>query len=124
MSNTYLNPTQEQLRSLMQKEYNGPVYMLNLLKYKDEVDGRTGKEVYREYMSASRPFIEKANAEVIFYGNPMASLIGPTENEWDKVMIVKYNSTEEFAKMIKSDDYPHHIRTSALADSRLICISK
>lgn len=120
----YLNPTKEQIKKLYESEYDGPVYMLNLLKYKDDVDGKSGKEVYKTYMHAATPFIEKSSGEVIFYGNPIASIIGPIENEWHKVLIVKYPTKEHFLNMIREEDYPHQIRSRALENSRLICMTQ
>lgn len=118
----YLNPERSQIKALMTHGYSGAVLMLNLLKYKPIVDGISGKEKYREYMHAAQPFMEKVGGVVTFYGNPMATVIGPDKNEWDKVMIVRYESKEDFLRMTKLEGYPHHLRTAALLDSRLICM--
>lgn len=120
----YLNPERDQIKSLMTHDYKGAVLMLNLIKYKEKVDDMTGKEKYREYMAAAKPYIEAASGQVVFYGNPIASIIGPLEIEWDKVMIVKYENKNAFINMIKSEGYPHQIRTAAIQDSRLICIQE
>jgi len=100
-----------------------PVIMLNLLKYKSHVEetGETGKEAYGHYLKEAAPFLEKAEAEVLFFGTPKHMLIGPAEEElWDAVIVVKYNSFSHFVGMAKAEGYPSHLRARALADSRLI----
>jgi len=96
--------------------------MLNLLKFKDKVEGTdlTGKEQYDLYMKAAAPFLKNAKAKVLFYGQAHFSIIGPADLEWDKVIIVEYETNEAFINMATQKDYPDHLRTAALADSRLI----
>ena len=65
--------------------------MLNLLRYKekDEETGQTGKEAYSEYLEAAKPFFQKVNAEILFFGRPRHMLIGPVDEElWDAIILV------------------------------------
>lgn len=107
------------------KETTGdePVVMLNLLKYRAQVEetGETGKQEYSNYLNAAAPFLEKADAKVLFFGSPKHMLIGPIEEElWDAVIVVRYNSFVHFVGMAQAEGYPSHLRERALADSRLI----
>lgn len=114
---------QNGLLQLKEFDENLPVFMMNYLKYKDQVSetGKTGKETYSEYMKAALPFFQKIQAEIIFKGKPQALIIGPTdENLWDEVLIVKYKNKNEFFKLMQFEDYPKSLRASALTDSRLI----
>lgn len=114
---------QNSLLQLKEFDKNLPVFMINYLKYKDQVSetGKTGKETYIEYMKAALPFFQKIKAEIIFKGKPQALIIGPTnENLWDEVLIVKYKNKNEFFKLMQFEDYPKTLRASALTDSRLI----
>jgi len=115
---TYLNGTKAQMEAFMQLPLEGPLMMLNLLKFKK--DG--GEAQYKTYMQAAQPFLAKAKGKVVFYGIPQATLIGPAAgNEWDKVLIVQYDTKEQFLKMGGDPDYPIALRNAALEDSRLIC---
>jgi len=97
--------------------------MLNYLNYKEIVSetGKTGQETYVDYMKATMPFFEHIDADIIFKGKPMGTIIGPSEEPlWDEVLIVKYANKHEFFKLMTMKDYPRDLRASALSDSRLI----
>ena len=113
----------EGLKILSNFEESSPVFMLNYLNYKNMVSetGKTGKETYAAYMKAAFPFFQQIEAEIIFKGKPVASIIGSSEEElWDEVLIVKYANKNEFFKLLEMKDYPSALRASALSDSRLI----
>ena len=100
-----------------------PLQMLNLLKFKKQVEGTnlTGEQQYDKYMKAALPFIKDSNAKILYYGKANLALIGPQgELEWDKIIIVEYPTKEHFANMATQKDYPAAMRIAALEDSRLI----
>ena len=100
-----------------------PVFMLNYLNYKATVTetGKTGKETYADYLKAAVPFFNTLDAEIIFKGSPIATIIGPLEESlWDEVLIVRYANKNEFMKLMAMKDYPRDLRSLALSDSRLI----
>jgi hypothetical protein len=109
----------EQLKAFSEEQ---PVFMLNYLKYKDVVEetGKTGTETYEAYLKAAVPFFEHIDAEIIFKGKPVATILGPEEELWDEVLIVHYATKYEFFKLAQAKDYPQELRASALSDSRLI----
>lgn len=119
---TYINASEEVFATFISKNISGPFQMLNLLKFKEQVEGSglSGKAQYQKYMEAATPFIKTSGAKLTFIGNTMHCLIGPTEREWDKILLVEYPSKEAFLKMVLDKEYPSHLRTLALADSRLI----
>ena len=111
------------LQELKQLDENSPVFMMNYLNYKAQVSstGKTGKETYSNYMKVAFPFFQKIEADIIFKGKPMATIIGPTEEKlWDEILIVKYANKNEFFKLMSFKDYPSELRASALSNSRLI----
>ena len=117
----YLN--KESLYVLSNFDENTPVFMLNYLSYKEVVSetGKTGIETYKEYMMTAFPFFKKIEAEILFKGKPLATIIGPLEEKlWDEILIVKYANKNEFFKLMSFKDYPTPLRASALSDSRLI----
>lgn len=122
----YLDGSKEQFMEFMQLPTDKPLQMLNLLKFKKQVEGTnlTGEQQYNAYMKAALPFIKNSNAKVLYYGKANYALIGPKgELEWDKVIIVEYATKEDFANMVMQKDYPSEMRTAALENSRLIFCS-
>ena len=122
----YLDLTRKQFSEFSQLPIDVPLQMLNLLKFKDHVEetNLSGRQQYKEYMKAALPFFEKSNAKIVFYGDSKFNLIGPTELEWDKVLIVEYATKDDFMRMITTEGYPAKMRQLALEDSRLIFCQK
>ncbi|MFY9241636.1 MAG: hypothetical protein WAO74_01265 [Polaribacter sp.] len=123
MSNNLDEINKEGLAILATFNENEPVFMMNYLNYKEQVSstGKTGKETYKEYMKAAFPFFQEIDADIIFKGKPMATIIGSSKEKlWDEVLIVKYASKNEFFKLMSFKEYPRDLRASALSDSRLI----
>ncbi len=122
---TYQDLTKEKYIEFMKFPVDVPLQMLNLLKFKDQVEetGRTGEAQYKHYMKEATPFFQSANASIVFYGKPQFTLIGPSELEWDRVLIVEYTQKADFLKMITTEGYPAQLRRVAIEDSRLIFCS-
>ena len=114
---------QSGIKQLQEFPDGRPVFMLNYLNYKATVTetGKTGKEAYADYLKAAVPFFNTLDAEIIFKGSPIATIIGPSEESlWDEVLIVRYANKNEFMKLMAMKDYPRELRSLALLDSRLI----
>ena len=123
----YPDITKEQFKMIVDWDQDKPIQMLNLLKFKVKVEGTetSGAAQYKNYMKAAMPFLQQANAKVLYYGSPELSIIGPLESEWHKVLIVEYAHKSHFLNMIKAPAYPAHLRAAAIEDSRLIlCTSE
>jgi len=110
--------TEEQTRAFMDLDIEGPVHMLNLLRFKAE----GGREKYREYAKHNAPLLAKVGGKAISRSEARATLIGG--EDWDAVLIVEYPSRKAFLDMVLSDDFKEakHLRQQALEDSRLICM--
>lgn len=137
MKTTYLDVTQEQGKAFFMRQIKGPVVMLNLLKYKDIADytgleaiapenNITGAEAYQLYIDHTLPFLKDAGSEVLFWGKGGEFVIGPTDEHWDAVMLVKHASVERFMAFAQEPAYLKGAghRTAALADSRLLPIEQ
>ncbi|MEM7469540.1 MAG: DUF1330 domain-containing protein, partial [Pseudomonadota bacterium] len=108
--------------------------MLNLLRFKGIADYPnhpneatcSGAEAYQRYSERAVPLIEKFDARVVFSGPALASVIGPTDEHWDKVLLVEYPSIKTFIDMASSAEYAQfaYHRTAAVEDSRLIPIQQ
>jgi uncharacterized protein (DUF1330 family) len=124
----HVDPTQEQFQAFAESASEGPVFMLNLLRFKDRADGPlesegiSGAEAYARYAAATQTHLERVGGEVLWAGACDTALIGPTDGEWDVAAVVRYPSRSAFLDMVADPDYleTSRIRTAALADSRLL----
>jgi len=116
MSDTYLTSTTDNLAHLHSLDRQVPVAMLNLHRFKPN----GGREQYRTYGAVAGPFLQKSGAQVQYFGDILAPVIGP--QQWDEVALVTYPSLQNFLDMIEDPGYPSELREKALLDSRLYCI--
>lgn len=133
MDETYLMPTQEAGRRFVTRQIQGNIVMLNLLRFRETADYSTnpelmptepisGKQAYQLYIEHTLPFLTKSGGEILFMGEGGDFLIGPTNERWDAVLLIKQNSVNSFIAFESNKDYMKGIghRTAALADSRLL----
>lgn len=128
-----IHPSRASLESLVRHfSPDEPVVMLNLLRFRDQAayakedneTACTGREAYARYSKQALFQLEKVGAKAEWTGEAMAGVIGPEEEEWHDVLLVRYPSAEAFLAMVGDPEYQafvHH-RTAALADSRLIAM--
>jgi uncharacterized protein (DUF1330 family) len=117
MSATYLHPSAEQISAMQALDADGPLVMLNLLRFSPE----GGAEQYAQYGAAAAPFLAKAEAKINYRGSVQGTVIGPADEDWDEIILVEYPNKAAFFTMTGDPDYPSKIRASALSDSRLYC---
>jgi hypothetical protein len=133
----YLEPTQAAGRALMQRKLQGPVVMLNLLRFRAVADYSalpeiapdppiSGVEAYERYMEHTMPFLLESGGELLFFGEGAAFLIGPEEERWDRIMLIRQSSIEAFIGFASNEAYRTGLshRTAAVEDSRLLPISE
>lgn len=132
---SYINATEEAGKAFYLRQIEGPVVMLNLLKFREVADYSgaphlapdteiSGKQAYKRYIEHTLPFLKAAGSEVLFQGKGGAFLIGPEEEDWDTVLLVKHTNAAKFLQFASSEEYLKGAghRTAALADSRLLPI--
>jgi len=124
-----VNPEREQFKALFSGVPQGtPVVMVNLLRFRERADygdgdhGLSGEEAYALYIRESTPHIADVGAELVWRGRAHATVIGPIDEAWDEVLLVRYPSVAKFAEMVTRPAYQALAvhRTAAILDSRLI----
>jgi len=105
----------EAFQAFTARAQEGPVIMLNLLKFKP----RGGEEMYARYAEAVLPFLQKCGARVIYMGRTAERLLG--RDAWDSLILVEYPTRQAFIGMISSPDYQaiQHLRDESLERSVL-----
>ena len=128
-----IEPNPEQLKAFVAEPDDGPIVMINLLRYREQADYAadsgetpcTGEEAYGRYSAAVTPLLVGVGGRPIWMGLARHTMIAPEGERWDNAILVEYPSREAFITMTSSPEYQaiaHH-RRAALADSRLIATS-
>lgn len=117
-------PSQEQIAGFMEPGHDGPIYMLNLLKFKEKAeypDGRdtdlTGAEAYAIYAEEVVGHLANVGGGPMFAAQVERLMLGEVEELWDQVAIAKYPSRQAMVDMMMSEEYNaiHAHRDAGLA---------
>ena len=111
--------------------------MVNLLRFREIADYSgtpelapaspiSGRTAYDRYVAHTRPLLEATGGSVTFMGDGGHVFVGPPDERWDLVMLVRQSSIEAFFAFASDDAFlagAGH-RTAALLDSRLIPVAE
>ena len=110
--NNALEPSEEQIAGFLAPGDNQPIYMLNLLKYKDKAeygDGRdtqlSGHDAYQLYGAGVVTTLAAVGGNVVFSGSVSRLMLVEVEELWDDVAIAMYPSRAAMLTMISSPEY-------------------
>lgn len=99
-------------QAMMEKGPDGPIFMVNLLKFKDKAeydDGRpcdlSGREAYMIYGRAVSELLPKFGGRGIFAGDVTFLALGQVEELWDEVAIAMYPDRASMVRMSLSEDW-------------------
>ena len=109
-------------------EEDGPIYMVNLMKYHEVAqyaDGEgvqstiSGKEADDRYNPTS--ILNKIGADVVFYGDVASNNKGP--EDWDRIGIVRYPTRKSFIDMQSRPDFgeKHVHKAAGMERTTLVC---
>tara|TARA_Y100001970_G_scaffold98563_1_gene123918 strand:- start:63862 stop:64278 length:417 start_codon:yes stop_codon:yes gene_type:complete len=105
-------PNEDQINEFSKQGEDKPIYMVNLLKFKEKAnypDNRetdlTGEEAYAIYAEEVAGHLAKVGGKPIFGGEVERLMLGEVEDLWDKVAIAMYPSRKAMFKMINDPDY-------------------
>ncbi len=123
-----IRPNKAQFVELMQAPDEGPVVMLNLLKFKERTDDGqgTGADEYGKYGDAAVQMVEARGGKVLWMGRADQILIGDPDERWDAVALVRYPSRKDFVEMVSTPEYEkaHEHRESGLERTVLIACTE
>ena len=99
-------PTPEQMQSLLALPDEGPVVMVNLLRYKPAAtapdEGITGEEAYGRYVELMLEYIQARGARVIWSGRVEHQVIGTGGEGFHTIALVEYPSRKAFFEIATS----------------------
>ncbi len=101
-----------QVAGLMKPGPDGPIFMVNLLKFKDKAeyeDGRasdlTGREAYLIYGRAVAELLPRFGGRGIFAADVTFLSLGQVETLWDEVAIAMYPRRGDMVRMSMSEEW-------------------
>lgn len=112
VENEVMPTSEERLKEMMEPGPDGPIFMVNLLKFKDKAeyeDGRetdlTGRQAYQLYGAAVSQIIRDYGGEVTFAADVTFLSLGQVEDLWDEVAIAKYPTRGDLLAMSSSPEW-------------------
>ncbi|HEY4625320.1 MAG TPA: DUF1330 domain-containing protein [Blastococcus sp.] len=112
-----VDPRGADLKRFLQEDPDGPVVMLNLLRYAEG-----GRELYAQYAAAlTDTFLPRYGGEVLYAGEGSTALVAESGQDWDAVLLVRYPSRQAFSAMVADPEYQQvtELRTRALTEAVL-----
>lgn len=110
--NAVMPTSPDRIKAMMEAGPEGPIYMVNLLKFKAKAeyeDGRetnlTGYEAYQIYAKEVAKLLIKHGGRGIFAGNVTFLALGQVEELWDEVGIAMYQSRADMLHMTSSKEW-------------------
>ncbi|HSW12772.1 MAG TPA: DUF1330 domain-containing protein, partial [Solimonas sp.] len=80
------------------------------------------REAYGRYAVLAEKRVRAVGGEPVFMAEAIGRFIGPEDESWDEVLLVRYPSMQAFLQMVSNPEYRAETvhRTAALEDSRLV----
>lgn len=110
--NEVLPTDPDRIATMMAEGPEGPIFMVNLLKFKEHAeyaDGREtelgGREAYGLCGQAVSRLIQQYDGEVVFVGDVTFLSLGQVEELWDEVAIAKYSNRAALWAMSTSTEW-------------------
>jgi len=104
-------PSQAQVVEFLEPGPEGPIYMVNLLKFKERAeyeDGRetdlSGREAYAIYTEGVIELLQEFGGYAAFSADVERLMLGEVEDLWDTVAIAVYPSREAMLSMMQSEE--------------------
>ena len=100
MKEHFTEVLQEAGAALFARNIPGEVVMLNMLRFRNKADYSANPELmpsapisaakaYQRYIDCTSPFLKESGGDLVFLGEGGKYLIGPQEDQWDLVMLVR-----------------------------------
>jgi hypothetical protein len=102
----------ERIRQMLEPGPSKPIYMVNLLKFKDKAeykDGRetslSGRDAYMIYGRAVAELLPKFGGHAVFAADVTFLALGQVEELWDEVAIASYPNRKAMVEMSMSKEW-------------------
>jgi uncharacterized protein (DUF1330 family) len=101
-------PRKEQLEALLAGPQDGPIVMLNLLRFKERAstpdEGISGEDAYQRYAAPMRALVERHGGRFLWVGRVDAQVIGEGAGGFHAAALVEYPSRRAFVEIATSPE--------------------
>jgi len=125
-------PTPARMASMLAKDIEGPISLVNLLRFKEKaeyLDGRetdlTGAEAYALYGARMVQWVTSHGGRLLYGGQGQHLVLGEVEELWHSVGIMEYPSAQAFIDIVSAPEVAEwgvH-RTAGLSGQLLIAVT-
>ena len=137
MKEAYIDATDESAIQLFSRNIKGEIVMLNLLRFREVADYSafpelapdkeiSGREAFQRYIDHTLPFLNESGGGIEFLGEGGTIFVGPQDERWDLVMLIRQDSLDTFIAFATNEAYIAGVghRTASLEDSRLLPLER
>ena len=110
--NEVMSSDPKRLAEMAERGPEGPIFMINLLKFKDKAeyaDGRetdlTGRQAYQLYGAGVSQLITEYDGRILFMADVTFLSLGQVEDLWDEVAIAAYPDRNALFRMSTSKEW-------------------
>ncbi len=115
MTGTFVNavyPDEGQVKEMQDEGPDGPIVMVNLLKFRDQAEYRdrretnlTGRQAYDLYAREVTKLVTEYGGEVLFAGDTTFLALGEATPLWDEIALAKYPNRCALFEMSTSKEW-------------------
>src|SRR5262249_43300860 len=104
----YLEVSPDAVRELFARAPKGPIVMLNLIRLRalaeyaksDSEPAISGRAAFDRYVADTLPILRESGGDLAFLGTGSRFLIGPSDERWDIVMLVRQRDLQTFLAFV------------------------
>ena len=112
VTNEVMPTSAERINEMLEPGPDGPIFMVNLLKFKERAeyeDGRetdlSGRQAYGIYGRGVSELLPAYGGKVVFVGDVTFLMLGQVEELWDEVAIAQYPNRGALVAMSSSEEW-------------------
>ncbi len=110
--NEVMPTSAERIDEMLEPGPDGPICMVNLLKFKEHAeyeDGRetdlTGRQAYELYGRGVAQLLPDYGGKIVFAGDVTFLMLGQVEELWDEIAIAQYPNRGALVAMSSSEEW-------------------
>ena len=112
VTNEVMPTSAERINEMLEPGPDGPICMVNLLKFKEHAeyeDGRetnlTGRQAYELYGRGVAELLPDYGGKIVFAGDVTFLMLGQVEELWDEIAIAQYPNRGALVAMSSSEEW-------------------
>ena len=112
VTNEVMPTSAERINEMLEPGPDGPICMVNLLKFKEHAeyeDGRdtdlTGRQAYELYGRGVAALLPDYGGKIVFAGDVTFLMLGQVEELWDEIAIAQYPNRGALVEMSSSEEW-------------------